>query len=84
MAIKQDTRETVIEKVSQNKPEAEAVTIQASQVSRPFKSKSLAELLESAARLKRIAAALGSADEYELDATYNIETDEWTGRLCKK
>lgn len=84
MATKQATREVVIDKANESNLGTKTATTQAGQASRTFKSKSLAELLERAARVQRLIACMGSTDIYDLEATYNIETDEWTGRLFKK
>jgi hypothetical protein len=48
-------------------------------ISFAFKSQSLEELLEIAARNQRLLGDLGPYGGYEFHATYDVDTGEWTG-----
>jgi len=78
------TKQVTIDKATESNPGTNTVTIPESQASRTIKSKSLDELLEKAAQVQRLAASMGDSNEYDLEVTYSIEADEWTGRLYKK
>ena len=49
---------------------------------KPFKAGSLEELLETAAKLQRVAAVMGSMGIYELEAMYDVFTGDWRGQLA--
>lgn len=84
MVTKEDTRERVTGKAQAAQP---ATAVQGSAIIKnknAFKCKSLDGLLVRAARLQRVIAVLGATETYDLEATYDVIADEWTGRLCKK
>jgi hypothetical protein len=49
-----------------------------------FKARSLEDLLRKAAEMQSLIAFSRPWDLYELDAKYDIETGEWTGRFCSR
>ncbi len=84
MVTKQDVREGITGKAQAVQPPTaipDNVLVNNRNV---FKCKSLDELLTKAARLQRVIAVLGDTETYDLEATYDVVADEWTGRLCKR
>lgn len=84
MATTQSTQEAVNARVSGSNIHPAATTvIVVGRTPRTFKTKSLEELLEKAAKAQRLAAVLGSTQAYELEATYDIKNEEWTGQFSR-
>ena len=84
MVTKQDMRESVTGKAQAVQPATAVHGNAIIKKKNAFKCKNLDELLVKAARLQRVIAVLGATETYDLEATYDIIADEWTGRLYKK
>ena len=58
-----------------------ATEISGFDIYRPFKGKSLPDLLEEAARRQALIHLAGLTDVFGLQAVYDIENEEWTGKM---
>jgi hypothetical protein len=80
MATAVGTKETHIAKNGEGIIRADPTTTVAPQT---VKAKSLAALLEMTAKVQEDAGITALFQIYDLEATYDIETGVWTGRLGK-
>jgi hypothetical protein len=84
MVTKQDVGQGVTDKAQAVQPATAVPDNAITSDKNVFKCKTLDELLAKAALLQRVIAVLGATETYDLEATYDIVADEWTGRLCKR